>query len=449
MEKDAVRMTEGPIAKQIITFAMPVFFGNLFQQLYNTVDSLIVGNFVGDEALAAVSTSSSFIFLMVGLFYGIFAGAGVVIAQFYGADDKENVKRAIHTTVAIGIISGIIVTVIGVIFSSDILILMHTDAKVLPISTLYFRIYFLGSIFSVMYNAGSGIFQAMGDSKHPLYYLVISAVANIILDLLFVAVFHWGIVGAAVATIIAQGISGGLIVYRLTKWNDEYRVYWKKVKVQKDMAITILKMGIPSGIQNAVIGFANIVVQSNINTFKELAMAGCGSYFKLEGFAFLPVTSFSLALTTFIGQNIGANRLDRAKKGAVFGIVSGVVCAELIGIILYIFSPYMMAWFSQNPKIIEFGVNQARMESLFYCVLSFSHMAAGVFRGAGKAVIPMAVMLLCWCVFRVSFLTIMLSHWHDIRIIYGTYPLTWSMTTVIFGIYLLTGRWMKSNMQRK
>ena len=442
MAQSTVLMTEGSIPKQIVKFAFPVFLGNTFQQLYNTVDSLIVGNYVGDEALAAVSTSGSFIFLMVGLLFGIFSGAGVVIAQYYGARDSKSVTRAIHTTVSLGVLAGLLVMFVGVVFSPQILRLINTPENVLPLSTIYFRIYFCGSLFSVLYNAGAGIFQAVGDSRHPLYYLIVSSVVNVVLDYLFVAVFDFGIAGAAVATIISQAVSCILIMYKLITAEDVYKVNIRDLRLHMDMVSSILRVGIPSGIQNAVIGFANIVVQSNINTFKDVAMAGCGSYFKLEGFAFLPVTSFSLALTTFVGQNIGANRIDRAKKGARFGILACVICAEIIGVILFIFSPQMMGWFTDKSDVIAFGVKQARTEALFYFVLSFSHAAAGVMRGAGKSFVPMVVMLLCWCVFRVSFLTIMLSIWHDIRIIFGTYPLTWTMSSIIFAIYLFSGKWL-------
>lgn len=437
MAKSTVLMTEGSIPKQIVKFAIPVFLGNMFQQLYNTVDSLIVGNFVDDNALAAVSSSGSFIFMMVGLIFGIFAGAGVVIAQYYGAEDKENVQKAIHTTVALGVIAGLLVMFVGVVFSPQILRLIRTPERVLPLSTIYFRIYFCGSLFSVLYNTGSGIFQAVGDSKHPLYYLITSSIINVALDLLFVAVIGMGIEGAAIATVISQFVSFVLIFRKLTRGEEIYRVSLKKIRLDRRMVLAILKVGIPSGIQNAVIGFANIIVQSNINTFTEIAMAGCGSYFKLEGFVFLPVTSFSLALTTFIGQNIGANKIDRAKKGARFGVIACVICAEVFGVIMYTSSPFFLSWFSDNPEVIKYGVDQARTEALFYCLLSFSHAASGVMRGAGKAIVPMVVMLSFWCVFRVTFLTVMLSFWHDIRIIYCTYPLTWSLSSLVFAIFFL------------
>ena len=324
-------LTEGPISKKIIGFAFPLFLGNLFQQLYNTADSLIVGNFLGSDALAAVSSSGSLIFLLVGFFNGIAVGAGVVIARYYGARQKREVQDAVHTTVGFGIVSGLLLTIIGLILAPKILILMKTPTDVLPNSILYFRIYFLGSLAFVLYNNFVGILQAVGDSRHPLYYLIISSVLNIILDLLFVGVFRFGVGSAAVATIISQFVSAGLCLYRLTRKSpEEYRVSIKKIRLHKGMLKQIIQNGLPTGIQNSVISIANVVVQSNINSFGKMAVAGCGAYSKIEGFGFLPITCFSMALTTFISQNLGAGKYDRVRKGARFGILCSITLAEIV-----------------------------------------------------------------------------------------------------------------------
>ena len=438
----AVLMTEGPIATKMVRFAIPVFCSNLFQQLYNTIDALIVGRYVGDEALASVSSSGSFIFMMVGFIFGLFAGAGVIVSQAFGAGDKEKVQNAVHTTMALGIIAGVILTGIGMVFSPQILRWMNTPADVLPNSIIYFRIYFAGSLFHVMYNACSGVFQAVGDSKHPLIYLIVSSVSNVILDLLFVAVFKWGIAGAAIATCLSHAISFVLIFGKLMHSDDIFRVHIKKIRIHRELVRPILKVGIPSGVQNAVIGFANIIVQSNINSFGKLAMAGCGSYSKLEGFVFLPITSFCMALTTFTGQNIGANRLDRAKKGALFGIISAVTCAELLGFVMYVFCPGMIAWFSSTPETIAFGVQWARTTSLFFCLLAFSHASAAIMRGAGKSIVPMVVMLAFWCVVRVTYITIITHYIPKISVVFWAYPLTWGLSSITFMIYLLSGKWL-------
>ncbi len=437
-------MTEGPIGKQIIAFALPVFWGNLFQQLYNVVDSLIVGNFVGDEALAAVSSSGNLIFMITGFFMGVFAGSGVVISQYYGARDKENVQKAIHTSIALAILSGLILSVFGIVFSPQILTWMGTPKNVLPNSVLYFRIFFCGTVFSTIYNAGSGVFQAVGDSKHPLYYLIVSSVVNVVLDLILVGIVKMGIAGAALATIMSQLICCILVLNRLAKSEATYQLHFSKIRLHKNMLVQILKMGIPSGIQNSVIGFANIIVQTNINVYGDLAMAGCGSYSKLEGFAFLPITSFSMALTTFVGQNIGAKRIDRAKKGAKFGIISCALSSEVIGVIMFIAMPVLLLAFSKNPDVIAYGTKQARIECLFYCLMAFSHACAGVMRGVGKAVVPMAVMLSYWCVVRVIYITAITHFIPRIEVVFWAYPLTWSLSAITFAIYLLSGRWLKA-----
>ena len=320
-------MTEGSIWKKITYFALPIFLGNLFQQMYNTADSLIVGNFLGSNALAAVSSSSNLIFLMIGFFNGISMGAGVVIARYYGAREKEKVERAVHTTVAFGLVASVVLTIVGVVLAPEILVWMDTPENVLPESISYFRIYFLGSLGFVMYNVFVGILQSVGDSKHPLYYLIISSIINIVLDLVFIAGFHYGVGAAALATTISQFVSAFLCMGQLMRTKEEYRLCLRKIRFDREMLGQIIRIGLPSGIQNSIIAIANVVVQSNINAFGEAAMAGCGAYSKIEGFGFLPITSFTMALTTFVGQNLGAKQEERAKKGAKFGILTTVVLA--------------------------------------------------------------------------------------------------------------------------
>jgi len=434
-------LTEGKISEKIILFALPIFLGNLFQQLYNVVDSLVVGNVLGKEALAAVSSTGSLIFLIIGFINGIFVGASVIIARYFGAEDKENLSTAVHTTTAFGFIAGIIITIIGVGFTPWFLKLMKTPDDVFANAVTYLRIYFAGGIGIVMYNACMGIFQAIGDSKRPLYYLIIAAITNVVLDILFVAVYGFGIEGAAIATVISQIVSATLAFVKLTKIDDCYRIYIRQIKIDFDMLKSLMKMGVPTGIQNSVIALANVIVQSNINKFGSVAMAGSGSYSKLEGFSFLPITSFSVALTTFIGQNLGAKQYERAKKGARFGVVAGVSLAEIIGIIIWIFAPTLIGFFSSEPEVIKYGVMHGRTTSLFYFLLATSHCLAGILRGAGKTDIPMYVMLISWCIIRISYITIMVNLIPDIRVIYWAYPLTWSISSIIFLIYYKKTNW--------
>lgn len=441
-QSSATLMTTGSIWKKIIAFAIPLFLGNLFQQFYNTADSLIVGNFLGSSALAAVSSSGNLIFLMVGFFNGLAVGAGVVVARYFGAKKFDIVQRAIHTIVTLGFFCGIALTVAGVVAAPQILVLMGTPDEVLPNSVTYFRIYFCGSLAFVMYNFLVGILQAVGDSRHPLMYLIFSSITNIVLDLIFVAVFHFGVGAAALATIISQFLSALLCFLHLLKGPKEYRIYLSKLRIDPLMLRQIISNGLPAGLQNSIISLANVVVQSNINKFGQMAVAGCGSYSKIEGFAFLPITCFALALTTFISQNLGAKEYKRAKKGAVFGVVCSVVTAELVGVVIYTFAPYFIAAFNSTPEVLSYGVAQAYTASLFYFLLAFSHCMAGILRGAGKSTVPMFVMLVCWCIIRVSYISIAVHFIPDIRVIFWAYPLTWCLSSIVFLLYFLRSDWI-------
>ena len=443
MTKAVEPMTSGAIWKRLTFFALPLFLGNLFQQLYNTVDSLIVGNFLGSSALAAVSSSGSLIFMLIGFLSGIAGGAGVAVARRFGAEDAPGVEKAVHTTVAFGLVAGIAMTVLGVLLSPQILIWMDTPESVLPQSIAYLRIYFAGSLFFVMYNIFVGILHALGDSRHPLYYLMFSSVVNGVLDLVFVAGFRMGVGSAAVATTISQGVSALLCCIHMMRIQDApYRLKWRQVRFDWKSLVDIIRFGLPSGIQNSVIALANVVVQSNINSFGAAAMAGCGAYSKLEGFAFLPITCFAQALSTFVGQNLGAHRYDRVKKGVGFGIACSVITAELIGIASYIFAPQMIRFFNSAPDVVDFGTRHMRTICLFYCLLAFSHCIAGIMRGAGKVSVPMFTMLACWCLIRVSYITIAVRYVPQLETVSRAYPLTWTCSSIVFLIYFLKADWI-------
>lgn len=438
------RMTEGVIWKKITFFALPILLGNLFQQLYNTADSLIVGNFLGSEALAAVSSSGNLIFLLVGFFNGIAVGAGVVIARYYGARDEAQVERAVHTVTAFGLAASLALSLIGVILAPQILIWMGTPEEVMAASVVYFQIYFAGSLGFVMYNIFVGILQAAGDSRHPLVYLVISSVINIVLDLIFVAGFHWGVGSAALATILSQFLSAFLCLCQLLRTTDSYRLKLSRIRFDGEMLKQILRYGLPSGLQNSIIGFANVVVQANINAFGQMAMAGCGAFSKIEGFAFLPITSFTMALTTFVGQNLGARQTERTKKGARFGILCSMALAEGIGIVMFILAPILIAAFNRDPQVIAIGTARARSSALFFFLLAFSHCMAAILRGAGKAIVPMLVMLLTWCLARVTFITAAVRIFPVIDIVFWAYPLTWLMSSVLFFFYYRRLDWERT-----
>ena len=436
-----VNMIEGKEWIKIVLFALPIFISSLFQQLYNSVDSLIVGKFVGDNALAAVSSSGNLIFLFTSFFIGCFSGAGVLVSKYLGEKNYDKMQRAIHTDIAFGLIAGIILTGLGVLMTPYILTWMNTDPEVLPESITYFRWYFILVMGVVLFNCFSGILQAVGNSLMPLIFLIISSIINVGLDLLFIAVFKWGVMGASVATGISQFLSASLSFIYLVKRKTLYQVSIKKIRIHSDMLKLILKYGIPSGIQNSVIGLANVVVQSNINTFGKEAMAGCGVYAKIEGFAFLPVNSFTLSLATFTSQNLGAKEYKRAKRGARFGIITSLIIAEGIGILTFFIMPYLARMFTDTPEVIEISTLQSTTISLFYFLLAISHCAAAIQRGSGRAFVPMIIMLSVWCVFRVIFVNVAMSINHNIQLLFAVYPLTWAISSIIYFFIHIFSDW--------
>ena len=437
-----VRMSEGSIAKRIMLFALPLFLGNLFQQLYNTADSLIVGNMLGNDALAGVTSTGSLIYLLIGFFQGIFLGAGVVIAMFFGSRDTSSMRKAIHTTLAFALAAGTFLTVAGMLLSPTLLGWMDTPRDAFDLAVDYVRTYFAGSLGFVLYNACMGIMQAVGDSRHPLYYLIISSLTNIVLDIAFIALFDGGVASAALATIISQFLSVFLCLFRLMRIDADYRVSVKELRFDRKMLPMIISYGLPSGIQNSIIGFANVIVQSNINAFGTMATAGCGAYSKIEGFAFLPVTSFTAAITTFVGQNIGAREYERAKKGSVFGIFCSIALAEIIGVLIFLLARPLIAAFTDEKDAIAFGVQKSHTCAMFYCLLAASHCISAVLRGAGKAKVPMGTMLVCWCIIRVAFLEITVPLTNSISVVNWVYPLTWLLSTVFLTFYYLKVDWL-------
>ncbi|MBR4165693.1 MAG: MATE family efflux transporter, partial [Lachnospiraceae bacterium] len=331
MAKSSYLMTEGTVWKRIVRFAVPIFIGQLFQQMYNTVDSLIVGKMIGTSALAAVTATGSIIFLIVGFFMGFSTGAGVVIARDIGAGDERAVSRSVHTTVAMGLVATVVMTVLGMLLTPVILGWMDTPADVFPEAATYLRTYFAGSIGLVFYNLFVGILQASGDSRHPLYYLIFSSVLNAILDFSFIRFLHMGVEGAALATIIGQFVSAVLVMRRLLKTDEVIRFVPKQIRFDRGKLIQIIQIGLPTALQACVIDLANMMIQSYINSFGKLAMAGIGASSKLEGFMFLPVNAFSMAMSTFVAQNLGAGEKERMRKGIKFGLLTSVVVVEALG----------------------------------------------------------------------------------------------------------------------
>lgn len=442
MDKQTNLMTEGNILKKIFFFSVPLILGNLFQQLYNTVDSIIVGNYVGKGALAAVGSSTSTINLLIAFSQGAAVGAGVVIAQYLGAKEKQKVEEAVHTAMGIALALGMILTVLGIALSGTILKLMDTPVDVIEQSNLYLKIYFAGVVFNVIYNMGAGILNAAGNSKRSLIYLCYASVINIVLDLLLIRVFKMGVEGAAIATDISQIASSVFVVAYLMRTREDYKIQLKKLKIHKNMASSIIKVGLPTGIQNMVISFSNVLVQSSVNGYGSSAVAGFGAYTKVDGFNILPVMSFSMAVTTFTGQNIGAGKIDRVKKGMWVTMAMGVVYTITTGCLLLIFSEPIMRLFTQDKEVIEYGRQAMYYFCPFYFMLSIMHALAGTIRGTGKSIPPMVILLTSLCVFRVIWIIFVLPHFSTIDGIFVLYPVSWAVGLVLMILYAWKGKWL-------
>jgi putative MATE family efflux protein len=380
--------------------------------------------------------------MLVSLFSGIAMGAGVFSARSFGSKDYQTMEQAIHTNLAFGLVSGLLLTVLAVTFTPTILGWMGTPKDVLPQSIEYFRYFFCGVTFTVMYNVFVGILHAVGDSRHPLYYLIVSSVVNVVLDLVLVGGLGYGVGAAALATTISQGISAVLCAIRLVRYETPYQLKIREIRFHKRSMLDIVRYGLPSGIQNSVIALANVVVQTNINSFGKEAMAGCGAYAKVEGFAFLPVTCFTQALSTFVGQNLGARKYERVKKGVAFGLICPMLAAEAIGMLLWLLAPQIIGIFNGEPVVIDYGVRHLRTIAPFYCLLALSHCFAGIMRGAGKATVPMVTMLLCWCALRVSYITVAVKMVNELETVSRAYPITWTCSSIILLIYFLKADWM-------
>lgn len=435
-------MTEGTIWKKILIFAVPLIIGNLLQQMYSTIDSIIVGHYVGKSALAAVGSSTSIINLLIAFSQGASVGAGVVISQYMGARDKKSVHSAVHTAAAVAVLLGLFLTLAGVLMSGQLLVWMQTPDDVINDSTLYLRVYSAGLVFNVVYNMATGIMNAAGNSKRPLIYLGAASVTNIVLDMLFIAVGGMGVEGAAIATDVSQAVSCVLAMIYLFRVDADYRISPKDMHINGHMLSKIIKIGLPTGIQSMVISLSNIIIQSSINSFGSTQMAGFGAYMKVDGFNILPVLSISMAVTTFVGQNYGAGRIDRVKKGAAVTVVMGLIYTALTGILLLTFSEPIMRLFTDDADIIAAGELAMKYFCPYYMLLSILNVLAGTVRGAGKSVPPMVILLFAMCVFRVLWIKLVLPHYNTIDVVYMVYPVSWVIGAALMALYTWKGKWL-------
>ena len=430
------RITEGSIFGQLLLFFFPILFGTFFQQLYNTADAMVVGRFVGKQALAAVGGSTStLINLLVGFFVGLSSGATVVISQFYGARKADKVHWAVHTSIAFSVIGGIIFMIVGLVGSPWALEAMKTPEDVMGHAVVYIRIYFLGIIVNLVYNMGAGILRAVGDSRRPLYFLIASCFTNIILDVLLVAVLGMGVAGAALATITSQLLSAVLVVLALMKTDDMYKLEWKKVRIDQRMLQRIVRIGIPAGMQSVMYNISNVIIQAGVNTLGTDNVTAWATYGRVDGLYWMMINALGISVTTFVGQNFGAGRLDRVRKGAGACMVIGVALTASVGVVLYNGGHLLVELFTTDQQ-----VQAISMDLLHFMVPTFItyiaiEILSGTLRGVGDAWMPLIITGIGVCAVRVLWIMFVLPHYHTIIGAAFCYPLTWSLTTVAFVIY--------------
>ena len=430
-----VDMTQGNITGHIIRFALPLLAGNLFQQMYNMVDTWVVGKFVSNEAYAAVGSIGPVINMLIGFFMGLSSGAGVVISQYYGAKRQEDVRRVVHTAITMTLILGVVFTGIGLSLAPYMLRLMKTPENVMPESSAYLSIYFSGIMGLMLYNIGAGILRAVGDSKRPFYFLVVCAVMNTVLDLLFVLAFDMGVRGVALATILSQAVSAVLVLITLLRTGECIKLRPKELRLHWDMLSKIIRVGIPAAIQMAITAFSNIFVQSYINYFGDNCMSGWTTYAKVDQMIFLPMQSIALASTTFVGQNLGSNQVARARKGVSHALVLAICSTVILMVPVLIFAPQIVAFFNDKPEVVEYGSLLLRWLTPFYVLCCFNQVYSGALRGAGNSKAAMIIMLTSFVAFRQVYLFIMSRICNEIIPIAMSYPAGWLLSSILSTVY--------------
>ncbi|WP_292145212.1 MATE family efflux transporter [Butyrivibrio sp.] len=439
------KITEGPIVSGMLSFFAALLLGAFFQQFYNTVDAVIVGRVVGADGLAAVGGSAAMIVsLFVGFFQGLSTGASVVIAQFYGASRDDEVKRAVHTSIAMAVIGGIIITVIGLLSASWVICIMKTPEEIIDASTAYLRIYFLGMVANLLYNMGAGILRAIGDSKRPLYVLIISCFVNIFLDLLFVIGFKMGsmsvtmgVIGVAIATVMCQVLSAAIVLFMLMKSIGSYKLYLKEIRIDPDMLRRIISIGLPAGIQTTMYTISNMLIQTAINEVGKNATAAWAAYGKIDVLFWMTISSLGTAVTTFAGQNFGAGKNDRVHKSTRYAFVIAFIITIPLSTLLYFYGDIFLEIFVADREVIEVGIQMIKYLAPFYFTYIGVEVFSGVLRGMGTAVVPMLITLSGICVLRVAWILIAFPLNKTIETIEFSYPLTWITTTILFTIYYI------------
>lgn len=442
-------ITEGVIWKQLLIFFFPIMLGTFFQQLYNTVDAIVVGQFVGKEALAAVGgATGTLINLLVGFFVGLSSGATVIISQFYGAYRPAETSEAVHTAMALGLAGGVVFMAIGLLVSPLALTLMGTPADVFDHALSYIRIYFLGMIFNLVYNMGAGILRAVGDSKRPLYFLIFSTLLNVALDFLFVVGLRLGVNGAAIATILCQAVSAGLVVFTLMRSDDVYRVRLREIRFSLPILRDIVRIGLPAGLQSVIYNISNLIVQTTINGFGTDVIAAWTANGKIDGIFWMIMGAFGTATTTFSGQNFGAQKYDRIRRCVRVCTLMALIAAALVSAVVLLFGPYIYRIFTSDDAVVAEGQRIIHALAPFYFTYVCVEVISGTVRGTGDSFRPMIITCFGVCVGRILWLLFVVPRFHTIEMLVWSYPISWALTTVLFIVYYLQGSWLRRSIKK-
>lgn len=441
--RKSVDMTQGNIWKLILYFSVPLLIGQVFQQLYNTVDSVVVGRFVGKEALAAVGSTGNIINALIGFFSGLSMGAGVVISQYFGAKDEKGVHDAVHTALLLTLLASVFCTVLGLAAAPGLLKIMDTPDDVIEGATAYLRIYFAGVSGLMFYNIGAGILRSVGDSRRPLYFLIFSALTNVVLDLVFVILCGWGVAGVAYATIISQILSAILTMIVLARSQECYRFVPRDLRIHGHVLSRVIKIGLPAAIQTSVVSFSNVFVQAYINAFQSSCMAGWTSYNRLDAFAWLPMMCIGMASTTFVGQNLGAKNIERAKRGTNIALLMSMAGTAIIVAVLMLFAKPMLSLFNKEPAVLEYGAMFVMYMSPFYIPYCAHQICSGALRGAGESFKPMLITILSFVVFRQAYLFIGTKFIDGPLFVGLSYPAGWIVSSTSMFLVYKYGGWEK------
>ncbi|NBK79162.1 MATE family efflux transporter [bacterium D16-76] len=435
-------ITEGVIWKQLLFFFFPILIGTFFQQLYNTVDTIIVGQYVGTQALAAVGTTGTLINLLVGFFVGISSGATVIISQFFGGGDWKNLSKAVHTSIALALAGGLVVMALGLLTSRPSLSLLGVPEEILDDALLYLNIYYGGILFCLVYNVGTGVLRAIGDSRMPLYVLIVCCLVNIVLDLLFVVSFHWGVLGVALATVLSQAVSAVLVMLRLMCTNESYRVELKHIGFDRGILRNVIRIGLPAGLQSVMYSLSNLIIQAGINSFGTTVIASWAAIGKVDGFIWMVMGAFGISITTFVGQNFGAGHYDRVKRSVkvCMGMTLGTILA--LSAVILLFSRPLLGFFTGDAAVVETGAAFLQILGPSYFLFVFIEIFSGAIRGAGEALQPMLITTFGVCGLRFVWMLCVVPFFPSMEMVAMNYPVTWLITAVVFTIYYLRMKWL-------